>query len=431
MKVAAFLPAKGTSGRIKNKNLALLDAKPLFLHTLEKLARISEIDEVYLDTESEEIIELANHVDCKILHRDPALANNKTDGNQLLLNQASQVDADIYLQILCTSPFIEEETIRQCIQSLTNSAEHDSAVLVEKTKQYTWSESGPNYDIERIPNSHDMDDTIIETMGLYAIRKEALNQTRRRIGDKPLMIDAKPLEAIDVNYPEDFELANLIAAGLHEQERSLFKNLTNHLSSPVLSDVLDELGYPNQVIQGLGLSLSERKMFGRAKTLKIKKAEPGDPHDIYQAYQMYPTVRRGDIIAVETEVPEYAYFGELNANLSFRAGAVGAIIGGHTRDKSGVDKLHFPVFSKGYTCKDVKGKGNFEYMNKAITIDGVQVDYESLIFGDSDGIVVIPREVEQQVIDKARDIIEAEGKILIDINTNRNINNILGDHGTF
>ncbi|EDY85556.1 cytidylyltransferase domain protein [gamma proteobacterium HTCC5015] len=431
MKVAAFLPAKGTSGRIKNKNLALLDAKPLFLHTLEKLTRIAEIDQVYLDTESEDIINLASHVDCQILRRDPQLADNKTDGNQLLLNQAKQVDADIYLQILGTSPFIEADTIRDCIQALIDNPDKDSAVLVEKSKMYTWENGRPNYDIDNIPNSNDLPDTIVETMGLYAIRKEALQKTQRRIGDNPIVIDAKPLEAIDVNYPEDFELANLIAAGMHEKERSLFKNLTNHLSSPVLSDVLDELGYPNQVIQGLGLSLPERKMFGRAKTLKIKKAEAGDQHDIYQAYQMYPTVRRGDIIAVETEVPEFAYFGELNANLSFRAGAVGAIIGGHTRDRSGVDKLHFPVFSKGYTCKDVKGKGNFEFMNKTIQIDGVTIEYESLIFGDSDGIVVIPKALEKAVIDKARDIIESEGKILIDINTNQNINNILGEHGNF
>ncbi len=53
MKIVAFLPVKGTSSRIENKNIKLLDGKPLFLHTLEKLSSCSFIDEVYLDSESE------------------------------------------------------------------------------------------------------------------------------------------------------------------------------------------------------------------------------------------------------------------------------------------------------------------------------------------------------------------------------------------
>lgn len=431
MKVVAFLPAKGSSNRIDSKNTALLDSKPLFLHTLEKLASISEIDELYLDTESDTIINLAAHVDCKILKRDPALASNKTDGNQLLLNEISQVEADIYLQVLCTSPFIDADKIRQTINTLKASPDYDSAVMVERRKQYLWDKERPVYDQDNIPNSNDLPDTVIETMGFYAIRREAALKLQRRVGESVLQVDASPIEAVDVNYPEDFALANLIAAGQHEQERSIFKNLTNHLSSPILSDVLDELNQPNQVIQGLNISLPEMKIFGRAKTLKIKKSAPEDKYDIYQAYQMYPTIRRGDIIMVETEVPEYAYFGELNANLAHRAGAIGAIIGGHTRDRSGVDKLHFPVSSKGYTCKDVKGKGSFEYMNKAITLEGVVVDYESLVFADSDGIVVIPKQLEGVVLQRCQEIIQTESKILLDINTNNGIDSILGDHGNF
>ena len=53
MKIVAFLPVTGTSSRIENKNIKLLDGKPLFLHTLEKLSSCSFIDEVYLDSESE------------------------------------------------------------------------------------------------------------------------------------------------------------------------------------------------------------------------------------------------------------------------------------------------------------------------------------------------------------------------------------------
>ena len=113
MKIVAFLPAKGSSSRIKNKNLQLLDGKPLFLHTLEKLVGSNIFDDVYLDTESQEIIDLASEVNCKILHRDPSLASNKTDGNDLFLNEIKNIEAHIYVQVLCTSPFIRLKQYKQ------------------------------------------------------------------------------------------------------------------------------------------------------------------------------------------------------------------------------------------------------------------------------------------------------------------------------
>lgn len=113
MKVVAFLPAKGNSERVENKNVKLLDGKPLFLHNLEKLSDCDFIDDVYLDSESDTIFELASEVDCKFMHRDPLLATNKTDGHQLFYNEARQVDADIYIQLLGTSPFIRKDTIKK------------------------------------------------------------------------------------------------------------------------------------------------------------------------------------------------------------------------------------------------------------------------------------------------------------------------------
>jgi CMP-N-acetylneuraminic acid synthetase len=117
MKIVAFLPAKGTSSRIESKNLKLLDGKPLFLHTLEKLMECDFIDEVYLDTESNQVIDLASETNCKVLKRDTNLASNATDGNKLFLNEVEFVDADIYIQILGTSPFIEKDTIQKGIKA--------------------------------------------------------------------------------------------------------------------------------------------------------------------------------------------------------------------------------------------------------------------------------------------------------------------------
>ena len=92
MKTAAFLPAKGSSQRVPNKNTMLLDGEPLFLRSLKKLTACPSVDEVWLDTESHDIANLASDLKCKILRRDTSLANNKTDGHALFLNEVAHTE---------------------------------------------------------------------------------------------------------------------------------------------------------------------------------------------------------------------------------------------------------------------------------------------------------------------------------------------------
>lgn len=432
MRTVAFLPAKGSSSRITSKNLKLLDGKPLFLHTLEKLVASNLFDAVYLDTESQEVADLASESGCQILMRDPKLASNKTDGNVMFMNEVNQIEADIYVQILCTSPFIEISTIKNGIDLLSSRNEFDSCVLVRKEKFYQWDLNGPIYDIEHIPNSIDLDDTIVETMGLYIVKRETALKTNRRIGETPYLLEASPVEAIDVNWPEDFDLAELIAAGKREKERKLLGNIRNHLSSSILSDLLDDLGYSNQVIRGLSAGLIGAKLFGRAKTLKLRKLEEGESFKgIYDALHSYETIIPNDIIVVENEIPEFAYFGELNANLAIRSGASGVIVDGMTRDADGVRKTGLPVFSRGYTCQDVRKRATTDYFNKKISLGGVDVEPESLIFADSEGIIVIPKVIEKQVIQDVYSRAENEKNILTDIAEGVDVDTLTKNYGFF
>lgn len=433
MKIVAFLPAKGTSERIENKNIKILDGKPLFLRQLERLLDFKFIDEVYLDTESETIIEMASHLNCKILKRKPELATNKTDGNELFYNQVKQVEADIYIQILGTSPFIKGETIKKGVDKLINNANYDSAVLIRKEHLYTWNPktNTTNYNLDAIPNSKDLPETLIETMGLYIVKKEAAHKLKKRIGEKPYLLEAESIEAVDVNYPDDFELANYIAAGIREKERKVFNNLSHLLTSSILSDIFDELKIENKIIAGLTLNLTGRKILGRAKTLKIKAVEKTDKTSIYDALHTYKTIVPNDIILVENECPSYAYFGELNANLAIRAGAIGAIIGGKTRDSAEVRQLQFPVFSSGYNCQDIKNKGTVAHYNKPIKINGIEIYPNDLIFGDTEGIVVIPKKQESVVLQLAKEVLKKENSIVTEVAEGIDISVIRNNHGDF
>ncbi|GAB4364928.1 MAG: hypothetical protein Kow0042_03860 [Calditrichia bacterium] len=432
MKVAAFLPAKGSSERIPNKNTMLLDGEPLFLRSLKKLVSSPVIDEVYLDTESFEIIDLASEVRCKILRRDPALASNKTDGHMLFFNEIQNTDADICIQLLATSPFIQIETIEKAVRILRDYPEYDSVVAVRKEKQYRWSDHRPEYDIEKIPNSVDLPDTIIETMGLYVMRREAALSLKRRIGNNPYLLEVDPLEAIDVNWPKDFELANLIAIGLREQERRHFQNLRLLLSSALLSDILDDMNLQGVLSDKFHLNLPQASILGRAKTMQIDICpDDQDFKKIYDSLNLYDHVVSNDVIVVANHAPDFAFFGELNANLAVRAGAVGAIIDGVTRDTKETSQMGFPVFAKGNYCKDTRKRGIVTSKNKTVVIDGISIHKDDLIFGDKDGIVVIPKKHEKEIIDEALHRMTNEKMILIDIAKGVQTSELVEKYGLF
>lgn len=429
MSVIAFLPAKGESNRVANKNIRLIDGEPLFLRTLRKISEMSEFDETYLDTESEEIIELASEVDCRTIKRDPDLATNQTDGNELLLNEASHVDGDIYVQILGTSPFIKKETIEEGIEKV-RSSEHDSAVLVESSAEYLWEDGQPVYDPDNIPNSNDLDELTMETMGLYVIEHDALVETERRIGRNPYLIEASSREAIDIDYEEDLILADHTARGMRESGQRTLRVLRHKLSSAIICDVLDEFGYDGFI--GSYDPNIPQPIFGRAKTLALRELQSEeDQEGIYEALQSYDRIVPGDIIVVENECTEFAYFGELNALLSIREGAQGALIDSNTRDVSKTTEFGFPVYAKGQTPNDIKGEGTVAHMHKTVEISGTEIKPRDLVFADQDGAVVVPNDMEEEILSRAKEIATQEKDVLSGISAGVPIKDLTDEYGEF
>jgi regulator of RNase E activity RraA/CMP-N-acetylneuraminic acid synthetase len=431
VRVVAFVPAKGSSQRVDDKNVRLLDGTPLVLHTLHKILKCTTVDEVFLDTESQKIADLARHLPVRVLWRNPDLATNATDGHELFVNQVAQVDADIYVQSLCTAPFVHPETVDRAVRILKEDPSYDSVVLVRKDKQYTWSEGTPDYGTARIPNSVDLPETVIEAMSLYVVRKSAVQSTKRRFGNRTYLLEASPLEAIDVNTPAEFELADFIASGLRERERVILRLLRTELSSAMLSDILDDIGC-NTAISGLAPFNPSDRILGRARTLSLRPLEDGeDFHGIYDALKSYDFVVPNDVLLVANKVPQYAYFGDLNARLALRAGAVGAIIDGVTRDTQSVRQLGLPVFARGAFCADVRKRATVEDMNCPIEIGGQPVAPGDLVFADADGVIIIPRKYELQVIDQAMETLAKEHRITLDIVRNLPADQILSRSGAF
>lgn len=411
-KIVAFVPAKGSSERINNKNLTILDGEYLFKRKLRQLLSCPIINEVYLDTDSEEIANLASDLPVKILKRPSSLSTNKTDGHELFEWECSNVSADIYIQSLCTAPFIDEKTIERALKDLLQNPKSDSLVAVSKAKQYLWLENSPSYlNDGRIPNSVDLPTSTIEAMSLYIVRASNL-PIRKRFGSNPILFEITPQEAVDINWPLDLALGETIAAGLRAQDNLQLSTLRPYLKTAMLSDITRELGMQCTLPHEIAPRGLQRGLLGRAKTLSLIPADDQNHwKGIYNALDSYNFIRPGDIIVVENRVPNRAYFGNLNASLAIRAGASGAIIDGVTRDSAEVANLEFPVYSRGHYCRDIKFDGTVNSINMPIKIGDAFIKNNDYIIADHDGVVAIPQENWHQVLKLAWETIEKEQKI--------------------
>ncbi len=441
MKVYAFVPAKGTSERVENKNMRFLDGERLYIKALKTLLKCKEIDQVFLDTESEEMYQLADYLPIKFMKRDISLANNKTDGHKLFMNEVnSYPDADIYVQLLCTSPFISPKTIDNAIRKIKDTPELDSAVMMKKDKYYFWKNNKPTYNINHIPNSKDLDDVISESMGLYIHKKDSAIKTQRRYGNNPFFIFGNPEELIDVNTPEELAFAKMYAKGLKSEENKRLNLIKHFASSSALSDLLDDMSIEKgklcgAVIPNWQCNIRNTKVLGRANTLKLRALKTGENFEgIYDALASYDGIAQNDVIIVENELKDFAYFGDLNARLAIRAGASATVIDGMTRDLKETQALNYPVFAKGYNPTDVRRRATTEYINKPIKI-GEKIKYTvfpgDLIFIDECALVIIYQEYENEVLDKVIKTFKNEKDIVEDILENKSASNICEKRGAF
>jgi regulator of RNase E activity RraA len=109
--------------------------------------------------------------------------------------------------------------------------------------------------------------------------------------------------------------------------------------------------------------------------------------------------------------PRYALWGELMSTRAMKLGAVGAVVDGYSRDTNGILKLDFPTFSYGRYAQDQGPRGKVVDFRCPIQINGVKIQSGDIVFGDIDGVCIIPRSAEREVFEKALE--KARGEKLV------------------
>ena len=206
MKNACFIPIKTNSERVLGKNFRTLGNRKLYEYVIENVMLANVFDDIYIDTDSEEIKNYIMQKGLKYIKREEWLSTKFANGNDLLVHHRELMPQyDYYFQLFATAPFLSANTIKNCVEFLNNTTVYDSIFTAQKKNGFYWLANHPiNYQPNILPRSQDLEPIIEETTGLYGISSEALEKYRCRIGAKPYHYFVDFREAIDINVEEDF-----------------------------------------------------------------------------------------------------------------------------------------------------------------------------------------------------------------------------------
>lgn len=218
MKVAAFVPVKLNNERAPGKNTKRFDdGTPLITHFLKTLVQVPEIDELYVFCSQQKITDYIVPGVC-FLKRPESLDTKDATPQDIISTFMSMVDADVYMVCHCTSPFVKAERFSECIHKVCEEG-YDSAFTGEKIQRLMWHNGQPlNFDAANVPRTQDLPVYYNEVSAAYVFKKETFETLHRRIGLNPYICEVSGVECVDIDYPEDFEIANAIYMNILKKE---------------------------------------------------------------------------------------------------------------------------------------------------------------------------------------------------------------------
>lgn len=184
-----------------------------------------------------------------------------------------------------------------------------------------------------------------------------------------------------------------------------------------ISDVLDEMGYRNQSLPSeiQALEMGQR-VAGRALPVEGEPTDSQDPEVIFiPVLRMLGDIQPGDVIVSQPHDATCAHLGELSSEVARYRGARGAVIDGGARDIDYILRLGLPVFCRYRTPVDIQGRWRLKSCGQPIQIGGVRVRRGDFVVGDHDGVLIIPKEIMIEVLQRSEAVMSTENLVRRDI----------------
>lgn len=195
-------------------------------------------------------------------------------------------------------------------------------------------------------------------------------------------------------------------------DAELFKLMRTVLYTPVVGDILDSLGCYHQFLpQPIQPIRESDRLAGRAMPVLVADAHGPQQRPFGKLTEALDQLRPGEVYVTSGGEMRCAYWGEILTATARTRGALGAVVNGYHRDTPQVLEQNWPVFSRGRFAQDSSVRMQVIEYRCPLEIEGAWIDPGDLIFADLDGVVVIPRRHEAEVIERALE--KARGEKLV------------------
>jgi regulator of RNase E activity RraA len=211
------------------------------------------------------------------------------------------------------------------------------------------------------------------------------------------------------------------------------ETLGAQLFTSVLSDCLDAAGHRRQALAARIRPLDEALVLcGRARTgLYVDVYEARDGENPYELeIRLIDDLKPGEVPVFACGASgRIAPWGELLSTAAKARGAAGAVMDGLTRDVRAIRAMKFPVFAGGIGPLDSKGRGKVCAIDVPVEVAGARVSPGDLVFGDADGVVVVPRAVEDKVVAAALAKVQGENATRAALERGEKLAEVFRRHG--
>ena len=205
-----------------------------------------------------------------------------------------------------------------------------------------------------------------------------------------------------------------------ESDSGMFAAMRKSLFTAVVGDVLDKMGLLHQflpprfrpirddmVVLGRAMPVLEADWFGAGETGQ----NPFMAKPFGLMFEALDDLKRDEVYVCTGSSPRYALWGELMSTRAIHLGAAGAVLDGYCRDTAGILALNFLTFCMGSYAQDQAPRGKVVDFRVPIAIDGIAIRPGDILFGDRDGVLVIPQEAAEEAVSRALEKAETENRV--------------------
>ena len=222
MKIVAMIPARLGSKRVKNKNLRLINGKPLVQYIVEAAAQAESLQDIYLNSEGVIFKEIADDLGILFYHRPEELSSDTATNDDFALDFINTVECDILIQLLPTSPFITPKEIEAFVQTMLDG-DYDTLVSVKNVQiECIYQHKPINFDQKKqTPPSQLLEPVQAYACGLMGWHCENFRANIKRYGaayhggdGKIGFFTMEGYSTVDIDSEDDFVLAEAVAESL-------------------------------------------------------------------------------------------------------------------------------------------------------------------------------------------------------------------------